>query len=180
MLLDLEMQKALLQWARFTLETYLKDSSIPKPGLLIKKNSQAVGAFVTLHNQGELRGCMGRIISSDPLWKTIQEMAIVAATQDTRFDSVGLGELEEIDIEISVLTPFQKVEDLDEIQVGVHGLMISQGTHRGLLLPQVASEEGWSPEEFLAHTCIKADLPAEAWLDTKTKIEIFSAQVFGE
>lgn len=177
---DSRMQKELLHWARLTLENYLKDCSLPEPGPLAERFSQAVGAFVTLHNAGELRGCIGRTISTDPLWKTIQDMAIAAATEDSRFDSVGLGELPEIDIEISVLTPFIKVKDLDEIQVGTHGLMISQGSKRGLLLPQVASEEGWSREEFLAHTSMKAGLPAEAWMDPKTKIEIFSAQVFGE
>ena len=107
-------------------------------------------------------------------------MAISAAVEDSRFDPVTFDELSEIDLEISVLTPFKKIQDLDEIEVGKHGLLITQGRHRGLLLPQVAAEQAWNREEFLTHTCIKAGLAPEAWMDPSTQIEIFSAQVFGE
>lgn len=175
-----QMQNDLLAWARLTLETYLKNSSLPKPGDLAEKFSQEVGAFVTLHNHGELRGCIGRIISSDPLWKTIQEMAIAAATEDSRFYALCFEELSQIDIEISVLSPFKIIESIHEIQVGTHGIMIRQGSRSGLLLPQVATEQGWNREEFLANACLKAGLSVEAWKDAATKIEIFSAQVFGE
>lgn len=180
MMLSDSSQKELLQFARKTLELALAGKS---PALLHSTTSQlqvAQGAFVTLHHQGELRGCIGHIISEDPLWKTVRQMAIAAATEDSRFNPVTLDELSRIDIEISVLSPFKKIEDLEEIKVGEHGLMITRGRHRGLLLPQVATEQGWNREEFLAHTCIKAGLPPEAWMDPKTQIEIFSAQVFGE
>ncbi len=173
-------QKQLLQLARHTLEKYLAGNSIQEIESVNPALQQKTGAFVTLHRQEELRGCIGHLISQEPLWQTVKQMAIAAATEDPRFDPVTLDEISEIDFEISVLTPFRKIQDLDEIEVGKHGLLMTQGRHRGLLLPQVATEQGWNREEFLAHTCIKAGLSPEAWLDPSTQIEIFSAQVFGE
>ncbi len=178
--LNEQAQKELLALARRTLELYLSDQallSLKSETPLLQRKS---GAFVTLHAQGELRGCIGRMFAEEPLHQTVRDMAIAAATEDFRFEPVSFEELFQIDIEISVLTPFQKIQDLDEIEVGKHGLFITQGRHRGLLLPQVASEHAWNREEFLAHTCIKAGLLPKAWMDPKTQIEIFSAQVFGE
>src|SRR5262249_53932652 len=139
-----------------------------------------VGAFVSLHKQGELRGCIGHLISDLPLFETVKRMAIAAATQDYRFSPLRADEITLIDIEISVLSPFREMRNLQEIHVGRHGLMITQGQRRGLLLPQVATEYGWTREEFLSHTCLKAGLPPDAWMNESSKIEIFSAQVFGE
>jgi len=175
-----EEQQRLLHLARKTLEAHLSRRPLPFAEDHPSSLRQKTGAFVTLHLGGELRGCIGHIISDNPLWQTVQRMAIAAATEDPRFEPVSFEELPSIDLEISVLTPFRQVKDLDEIQVGTHGLMITRGHHRGLLLPQVAREEGWNREEFLAHTCLKAGLSPEDWMDPSTKIEIFSAQVFGE
>lgn len=180
MMLSDENQKELLQLARHTLEKYLAGRSTQEIKSENPALQQKTGAFVTLHNHGDLRGCIGYLISEDPLWQTVKRMAVAAATEDTRFDSVTLDELPEIDIEISVLTPFQKIKDLDEIEVGKHGLLITKGRNRGLLLPQVATENNWNREEFLAHTCLKAGLSPEDWMDPQAQIEIFSAQVFGE
>jgi len=179
-MLEVKYQIELLQLARKTLELHLQGHTRIHLSSESRVLQRKTGAFVTLHHHGELRGCIGHIISEEPLWHTVKQMAIAAATEDPRFDPVTLDELSKIDIEISVLTPFKKIEDLDEIKVGEHGLMITQGHRRGLLLPQVASEQGWNRDEFLAHTCIKAGLHAEAWMDSETKIEVFSAQVFGE
>lgn len=178
--LNPEDQREVLNLVRTTLEKYLQGQSIKDIKSENPVLQKLTGAFVTLHKKGDLRGCIGHLISDVPLWQTIKQMAIAAAVEDTRFDPVTFEELSEIDIEISVLTPFKKIEDTDEIEVGKHGLLITQGRYRGLLLPQVATEYGWNREEFLGHTCIKAGLSPEAWMDPSTQIEIFSAQVFGE
>ncbi len=139
------------------------------------------GAFVTIHKHGQLRGCIGRIIGFAPLYLTVRDMAIAAATEDSRFEPVKAEELNDIDVEISVLSKPRVIANVDEIKMGVHGVIISQDHHRGVFLPQVATETGWSKEEFLTQLCVqKAGLPANAWHDPKTKIEIFTAQVFSE
>lgn len=138
------------------------------------------GAFVTIHKRGRLRGCIGMMIGERPLLETIQEMAIAAATQDPRFQPLAQSELAEIDIEISVLSPMEKVSTLDEIETGRDGILISQGFNQGVFLPQVATEQGWDREQFLSRCCEKAGLPADAYRDPKTTIEKFTADVFGE
>lgn len=172
--------KTLLKLARDTIVQYLKDETrSPLPdakGVL----SEKCGAFVTLHKKGELRGCIGNMVGHRPLIETIQEMAIAAATEDPRFHRVKSDEMKDIDIEISVLSPMQKIKDVNEIKVGTHGILMRQGRYQGVLLPQVATEWGWERDEFLRHTCLKAGLPTEAWKDPETIIEIFSADVFGE
>ena len=138
------------------------------------------GAFVSLHKQGGLRGCIGTFIGLRPLVNTVQEMAISASLNDPRFPPVSEDELKEIDIEISVLSPLREIKDLSEIEVGRHGIYITRGYLSGVLLPQVATEYAWDRDTFLQHTCQKAGLPPDAWKQEGTKIEIFSAQVFGE
>jgi AmmeMemoRadiSam system protein A len=138
------------------------------------------GAFVTLHRQGELRGCIGRVRSLDPLYATVQEMAVAAAFQDPRFKPVARDEFSLLEIEISVLSPPETIADPTQIEVGKHGLIISSGPYSGLLLPQVATEWGWDAETFLNHTCLKAGLPENYWRQTQVKIEAFTAQVFSE
>lgn len=173
-------QDILLKLARDTIKLWLTEqrkSPLPEAkGILGEK----CGAFVTLYKKGQLRGCIGNIIGHIPLVETVQEMAIASATQDPRFHRVTPEELEEIDIEISVLSPIREIKDVNEIQVGMHGIIMRQGMFQGLLLPQVAVEYGWDRETFLNHTCLKAGLPEGAWKDKATKIEIFSAQVFSE
>ncbi len=175
-----EERGALLGLARSTIAQFLKDGSrVPLPeakGHL----SEVCGAFVTLNSRGQLRGCIGSMIGRGPLVETVQEMAIAAATEDPRFDGLKPSELEDVDIEISVLSPMRRIEDVSEIEVGTHGILMRQGIYQGVLLPQVATEWGWDREEFLANTCLKAGLPTEAWKDPETVIEIFSAEVFGE
>lgn len=138
------------------------------------------GAFVTLHKQGDLRGCIGTFAHSDSLLKTLEEMAFAASQRDPRFAPVKAQELPLIDIEISLLTPLRPVADVAEIEVGRHGLCMSRGWQRGVLLPQVATEQGWDRETFLQQTCRKAGLPLDSWQDPDTSIESFAAEVFGE
>ena len=137
------------------------------------------GAFVTLRRDGELRGCIGYIEAVRPLWETIETCTESAALRDFRFPPVRPEELPSLHIEISVLSPLETVDDPERILVGQHGIVMSAGGRRGLLLPQVATEYGWDREQFLQHTCRKAGLPADAWKQG-AKIEIFSADVFGE
>jgi len=137
------------------------------------------GAFVTLKIDEKLRGCIGRLAAEMPLVKTIREMAIEAATGDPRFPPLRKEELEKVSIEISVLSPLKQMFNIDEIEVGKHGLLIRKGFSSGLLLPQVATEYNWTKEEFLQHTCRKAGLGQDAWM-SNAQIYIFSAEVFGE
>jgi len=138
------------------------------------------GAFVTIHRRGQLRGCIGNFFSETPLVRTVEEMAVAAATQDPRFPPLGRAELEDIDLEISVLSPLRPIAAVDEIQVGRHGVYIVSPRGRGVLLPQVATEQGWDRDTFLDHTCLKAGLRPGCWRDPDVQILIFSAQIFGE
>jgi uncharacterized protein len=180
--LSREDRLALLQIARQTLQHCaehgrLKGTRLEPP---TREALQArCGAFVTLHKQGELRGCIGSFHGEGHLCHTIESMAYAAGWQDPRFSPLGADELDQLEIEISVLSPLRKITDVSEIEVGRHGICISQGRHRGVLLPQVATEYGWDRETFLAHTCRKAGLPTDAWKQGAT-IEIFSAEIFGE
>jgi len=173
-------REVLLKLVRDTIAQYLADGTrVPLPerdGVL----GQECGAFVTLHKKGQLRGCIGNMMGRGPLIETIQEMAIAASTQDPRFGTVTPDELADIDIGISVLSPMRQTKDVNEIEVGTHGILMKQGMYQGVLLPQVATEYGWDRETFLANTCLKAGLPTEAWRDPETQIYIFSAEVFGE
>lgn len=178
-MLNENQKNRLLFIARNSIENYLKKGSKPQvsetdPGLLEEK-----GAFVTLTKQGELRGCIGSIYPTAPLYKTVSDMAIEAATGDPRFPQLSLEELKEIEIEISALSPLEKIDDISKIKVGTHGLLIRKGFYSGLLLPQVAAEYNWTKEEFLEHTCYKAGLNKDAW-KKGADIYIFSALVFGE
>jgi len=137
------------------------------------------GAFVTLHKKGELRGCIGLIKSEMPLYKTIQSMALSAASTDYRFEPVRLDELADIDIEISVLSPFKKIDNITRIELGKHGIFIQKEHHSGLFLPQVATETGWNLDELLGHCARdKAGLDWDGW--KTANIYIFTAMVFGE
>ena len=138
------------------------------------------GAFVTLHINGNLRGCIGNIVSETPLWKTVRNMAVESALRDPRFYPLTPQELDRVDIEISVLSPLKKIEDPEEIEVGKHGLFIRKGFYQGLLLPQVATEYGWDRTQFLEQTCYKAGLNKNCYRESGTEIYIFSAIVFGE
>lgn len=173
-------KEELLKIARNTLEIYLKEKRVPQFDVCYEKLLDSGGAFVTLHEGDQLRGCIGLFEAPDPLYQVVQKMAMAAATEDPRFNPVHLSELGQINIEISVLSPRKSIAHLSEIQVGTHGLCVARGFRKGVLLPQVATENHWNREEFLSHTCLKAGLPADAWEKGDLKIEIFCAEVFGE
>lgn len=137
------------------------------------------GAFVSLHIDGRLRGCIGTLYPEQALVVAVAEMAGEAATADPRFHPLVPRDLRETDIEISVLTPFERVTP-EAVEPGRHGLYIARGRNRGVLLPQVATQYGWDREEFLAQTCHKAGLPSDAWRDPQTIIMAFEAQVFSD
>jgi len=139
------------------------------------------GVFVTLSQRtGELRGCIGSIHAVAPLAEAVASSAVNAAFRDPRFPPVTPEELSRLELEISVMSPIVEVRNVDEIEVGHDGLIVSRGGRAGLLLPQVATEYGWDRETFLSQTCIKGGLPADAWRSEGCRIEKFSAEVFGE
>jgi hypothetical protein len=142
------------------------------------KLRENLGAFVTLKVGGRLRGCIGHVVGDRPLNETVARMAKSAAFQDPRFPPLSRGEFDNVDVEISILSPVVECPDPVKIEVGRHGLIIRKGSHQGLLLPQVAAEWGWDRETFLGHTAMKAGLPAEAWKDPEAKIFWFEAEVF--
>ena len=143
-----------------------------------RKLKEPRGAFVTLYRKGELRGCIGQIVPKMPLAEAVAAMAQEAAFRDPRFTPVRSEELDDLKIEISVLTPLQKIDSTDEIEVGKHGIVIVKDGSVGLLLPQVATEYNWDRNQFLEHCCLKAGLPGNTWKDKATEIYIFSADVF--
>lgn len=179
-MLTSEEKNALLKIAREAIEAKAISNSQPRNQAIesgaLKKDS---GAFVSLHKNGRLRGCIGVFASKEPLWQTVQSNALAAAFQDPRFTPVEAEELSQIEIEISVLSPLKQITDVNEIEVGRHGIFIMQGRNRGVLLPQVAVEYGFDRESFLAETCLKADLPEDAW-ENGASIYIFEAEIFGE
>lgn len=135
-------------------------------------------AFVTLTRGGRLRGCIGFTEAVEPLYRTVQMCAVAAATEDPRFPPVTPREVDDLRLEISVLTPMVPIRP-EEVTVGLHGLMIRKGGRRGLLLPQVATEHGWDRLTFLSQLCVKAGLPGHAW-EKGAELFAFSAEVFGE
>lgn len=137
------------------------------------------GAFVTLHMGGRLRGCIGQIVSAGSLVQIVAYAARGAALEDPRFSPIRPQELALVEIEVSILSSFEEITP-ERIEAGKHGLMISRGPQRGLLLPQVAVQYGWTAERFLAETCIKAGFERRAWMDPSTRIHAFTAEVFSE
>jgi AmmeMemoRadiSam system protein A len=177
-MLSHEERLALLRHARQTIAASLGREGAPGP-LTLTDPYRHAGAFVTLEVSNELRGCIGHPGSEKPLDEVVAECALAAASDDPRFPPVGPRELEGMEVEISVLTPIEPVADLTEIKVGRDGLVVQQGQRRGLLLPQVALEQGWDRETFLSHTCLKAGLRADAWR-TGAEVLRFQAEVFSE
>lgn len=179
-----EDKKALLNIVRSTIECELKIGSetgalqknIETPSALKEKR----GVFVTLKKRGQLRGCIGYIQAFMPLEQAVKEMALAAAFNDPRFPPLGRSEWKDISVEISVLSPLKRIENLDEIEVGRHGLYIMRGCSSGLLLPQVATEYGWDCLTFLEQTCYKAGLSCDAWKDENCAVFIFSADIIEE
>jgi AmmeMemoRadiSam system protein A len=138
------------------------------------------GAFVTLHAQGDLRGCIGYIETALPLSRVVKEVAEKAAFEDPRFPPLTPGEYSAVQVEISVLSPLRRIVSPGEIVVGSHGLLLEHGRHRGVFLPQVATEYGWDRTVFLENLARKAGLPATAWKDPSAQIFIFTADIIRE
>lgn len=179
--LNKKQQEELLQIARQTLESYLKDKKIPEISIKDEQLNQKLGAFVTLRKNGQLRGCIGEFEPRKPLYRVVQDKAIDAALHDPRFSPVSYKELKDIKIEISVLSPQQKIDDWQKIKLGKHGVVIRKGLRGGTFLPQVAEETGWDLETFLANLCShKAGLSPDCYKDPSVKIFVFTAQVFSE
>ncbi|MBP8976385.1 MAG: AmmeMemoRadiSam system protein A [Bacteroidetes bacterium] len=180
MVLTPDEQKQLLELARASIAAAVNDEPLPPAIALTPALQKPSGVFVTLNKDHELRGCIGFIETNRPLVEATQEAAIKAALGDPRFDPVASEELDQISIEISVLAPPEKVTDIQSIEIGKHGLILELGPFRGLLLPQVATEYGWTREEFLEHTARKAGLPPKAWSYPNATLYKFTVQKFSE
>lgn len=171
--------KAILDLARqAVVEAVCRDrlpGAIPKTGIF----EHQCGVFVTLHVAKRLRGCIGVIETKDPLGESIVRCAGSAALMDPRFGALQPDEIDNLEIEVSLLSPVQPIKP-EEVEIGKHGLVVEQGFHRGLLLPQVAVEHHLDREQFLRETCHKAGLPAEAWKSPETRIYGFTCDIVGE
>jgi len=171
----------LLGIARRTVESYVAHGTVPDVGeaTLTPVLRTKCGAFVTLNEHHQLRGCIGRFDAAEPLYRIVQLMAVAAATQDYRFNPVGPSEVSSLQIEISVLTPMRKISSIDEFQLGRQGIYMKKGNRSGTFLPQVAQETGWSLEEFLGHCAQdKAGIGWDGWKDAE--LFVYEAIVFGE
>ncbi|BBD09809.1 AmmeMemoRadiSam system protein A [Desulfovibrio ferrophilus] len=174
-----EEKQALKDLVRLSIASRLfPQQGIASPVAPNDKLKQPFGAFVTLHLDDNLRGCIGHVVGDAPLWDTIWEMAQAAAFQDPRFSPLQEQEFEQLELEISILSPLTQCTDPALVEVGRHGLLINHAGRSGLLLPQVPVEWNWSREQFLAQTCHKAGLPPDTWRDPKASIFWFEAEVF--
>jgi AmmeMemoRadiSam system protein B/AmmeMemoRadiSam system protein A len=179
--LTLNDKNELLAIARKTLEKYISSNELPEFNTadLSENIRSECGAFVSLYKNHELIGCIGRFVANEPLWNIVQQMVVASATMDSRFSRVTLNELKDIKIEISVLTPLKKIESIEEIELGKHGIYIVKGNRTGTFLPQVAIETGWSSEAFLGHCARdKAGIGWDGWKDAE--IFTYEAIVFSE
>lgn len=174
-------RQELLNLARQTVETVARTGIPPAydgdlPGL-----QRPRGAFVTLHQNGRLRGCIGHFEADQPVYQTVIDMAVAAATQDPRFPRVTPADLSSLTYEISVLSPLRKISDWRDIQLGIHGVQVSRGFRRGVFLPQVATDTGWDLDTFMGELCSqKAGLPRTAWKDPQTDLYVFTAEIFSD
>lgn len=173
-----EDKDVLINIVKRTIQCKLDGSNAPEFHVESETLKEKRGAFVTLKKDGQLRGCIGYIEANRPLYRTIEEIAVVSAFNDPRFSPLRRDELERLTLEISVLTPLAIINDINEIEVGVHGIYIVRGYRSGLLLPQVAIEYKWDRLTFLEETCYKAGVSSNAWKKKDTKIYLFSADVF--
>jgi len=179
--LPIDSQKKLLELSRMALEELVcgairHTAQVDDPYLL----SSEYGSFVSLHKGSELRGCIGTCFPTSPLYETVTEMTQAAATQDHRFSPITAKEIQDIHIDISVLSPLERAHDPLSLIVGEHGLFVANGKKRGVLLPQVATEYGWNMRTFLNQVCLKADLPKEAWKSNDTQVSSFTTLIIEE
>ena len=171
-------RRLLLQLARDVIAAQVEARPLPAveiSGVLARPG----GAFVSVHNRGELRGCIGHIEANEPLGVVVPRCAAAACSTDPRFPAVTAAELAAVEIGLSLLGPLEPIAGAADVETGRHGLVVEQGWSRGLLLPQVATEWGWDAETFLAHTCHKAGLARDAW-KKGARIWRFQAEVFSE
>jgi len=169
--------------ARDAVAAAVNNRPIPSPSSDDPELNVKQGCFVTLENSGRLRGCIGRFTTDMPLIRLVGEMGLAAARDDPRFitDPITPGELERLHIEISVLSPMKKTDDPLALRLGIDGIYITRGSRSGCFLPQVATEQGWTKEEFLSYCCAhKAGLDADAWRAPDTDVYLFTAEVFGK
>src|SRR5262245_50449445 len=175
--IESSLKKRLLQVARLSLDATVRKQRVPPvPHDIVV---EAFGVFVTLHHRAQLRGCLGALDCRDRIVESIAHLAAAVASEDPRFRPLQLEELEGSSLDLSLLTPPQAVVDHMTVEIGRHGLIVEHGTRRGLLLPQVAPEQGWDRETFFAHSCLKAGLPAMAWR-RGASLYSFEAEVFSE
>jgi hypothetical protein len=185
-MITLEEGKILVGLARRTVEDYVGEGKVPPVPKEPRSLREKRGVFVTLTKKGELRGCIGHPLPTTPLAEAVIDSAVSSATKDPRFPPVKPDELSEIEVEVSVLTKPEVIrvkhprEYPEHIKIGRDGLILEWGGYAGLLLPQVPVEWGWDAEEFLSHTCMKAGLTPDCWLNKDVRIQKFSAQVFKE
>ncbi|MFH1710185.1 MAG: AmmeMemoRadiSam system protein B [bacterium] len=181
MLLNESQRKRLLDIARGSIKSFVdsrKRASFTESDPVL---NSSLGAFVTLRENGELRGCIGNMMPQGPLYQAVADMAIQAATGDPRFQALSPGEIDKVVLEVSVLSPLKKISNTDEIKIPGHGVLVRRNGRSGVYLPQVAVEAGWNKEEFMTSLCEhKAGLAPDAWKDPSTDVYIFEAEVFGE
>ena len=184
--LSIDDKRYLIRIARDAVRAKLEGEAPSHPDPPSETVLLPAGAFVTLRvsdprgGEPALRGCIGHIIARQPLNETVRDAAVAAAFRDPRFAPITLPELETVRFEISVLSPLRRVSSPEEVIPGTHGVMLSATGHSGLLLPQVATEQGWDRETFLTHCCYKAHLAPECWRHPSTEIQVFTATVFDE
>jgi len=180
--MDDRQRKTLLKIARDTIDAVINQIEPPKPQSDDPELNESCGCFVTLKNQGRLRGCIGQFTAQETLIEVVSAMAKAAAVQDPRFmaSPIGPDELESLEVEISVLSPLERTENPLDLKLGEHGIYIKRGGASGCFLPQVAEEAGWGKEEFLSYCCShKAGLTPDAWKDPATEVYLFTAEIFG-
>jgi AmmeMemoRadiSam system protein A len=175
-----DQRKWLLQLARDAVAAAVSGRTPAKVTCSQPALNEKCGAFVTLKTHGQLRGCIGQFVAETPLWQTVQHMAVAAAVDDPRFYDHRLRpeDVPTLEIEISVLSPLERTNDPLSLELGRHGIYLRRGGRSGCFLPQVATETGWSKEEFLSHCAAgKAGLEANAWRDPRTEVYLFTAEI---
>ena len=179
--MDEKQKKTLLKIAKDSISAAVSIKNVEMPQCVDKELCNKQGCFVTIKNHGNLRGCIGQFTSDIPLYQLVCKMAVASATQDSRFahDPITPDELEDLTIEISVLSPLEKTDDPLSLRLGTDGIYITRGGRSGCFLPQVATETGWNRQEYLSYCCRhKAFLPPDAWKDPETEVYLFTADAF--
>ncbi len=181
--MDEKDKRLLLQIARKSIESAI--TGIPgeqsQSETISSRLKEINGVFVTLKTRGKLRGCIGKMVSDTPLHKLVSDLAVSSATDDPRFNQIQPSELKDLEIDISVLSPLKKIDNPLDFELGRHGIYIKEGSRSGCFLPQVATDTGWSKEEFLSQCCsMKAGLSSDAWKKKDIEVYIFASEIISE